>query len=204
MDTLKTMWESIPPATPEDLAGARRRLLDGMHARRRVVTVPRLLVAAGVAAAVAVTPLFVGTGTSAYAVSRSPDGTLTVTLSGLRDPEGLEAELGKAGVKADVTFLEPGMRCVAPRFVGVDESYGGPPVDGPDELREQVRTVRSFKAIRASSGTFQIYPEYIKPHETLVLEFSDGENAQVLWRLGSWLAKAGSPVKPCTPVAMGN
>ncbi|MET7339167.1 hypothetical protein [Nonomuraea sp. NPDC005650] len=203
-DALKSMWENIPPATPEDLAGARRRLLDGMHARRRVVTRPRLLVAAGIAAAAAVTPLIVGTGTSAYAVSKGPDGTLTVTLNELRDPEGLEAELGKAGVKADVTFLAPGTRCAVPRFVGADDTYGGPPVDGPDELREQVSKARSFKAIRSSSGTFQIFPEYIKPHETLVLEFSDGENAQVLWRLGSWLAKAGSPVKPCTPVARTN
>ncbi|WP_345572670.1 hypothetical protein [Nonomuraea rosea] len=202
MDDLKTMWASIPPATPEDLSGARRRLLDGMHPRRRVVTVPRLAIAAGVAAGVAATALVAGTGTSAYAVSKSPDGTLTVTLSELRDPEGLEAELGKAGINADVTFLAPGTHCVAPRFTGVDESYGGPPV-GPEELRKQVARARSFKAIRGGPGAFQIFPEYIRPHETLVLEFSDGENAEVLWRMGSWLAKAGSPVKPCVPAALG-
>ncbi|WP_223166799.1 hypothetical protein [Nonomuraea sp. SYSU D8015] len=203
MDALKTMGERIPPATPEDLAGARRRLLDGMHprARRRVVTGPRLLVAAGVAAAAAVTPLIVGgTGTSAYAVSKSPDGTLTVTLTELRDPEGLEAELHKAGVKADVTFLPPGKACGVPRFVGADASYGGPPVDSVEEMREHVNTLRSFKAIRPSSGAFQIFPEYIKRGETLVLEFSDGENAQVLWRMGAWLAKADTPVEPCKPV----
>ncbi|MFI7700302.1 RNA polymerase sigma factor [Nonomuraea sp. NPDC049480] len=125
-------------------------LLDGMHPRRRVVTTPRLLVA--------------------------------------------------AGVQADVTFLAPGTRCAAPRFVGADAAYGGPPVNSAEELREQVNQARSFKAIRGSRDKFQIYPEYIKPGETLVLEFSDERSAQVLWRMGSFLAKAGSPVKPCTPV----
>ncbi|MFI6742662.1 hypothetical protein ACIBI9_58025 [Nonomuraea sp. NPDC050451] len=200
MDALKAMWETVPPATPDDLAGARRRLIDGMHTRRRVVTVPRALVAVAATAAVALTPQVIGTGTSAYAVTKDPDGTLTVTLKELRDPDGLEAELAGAGVKADVTFLAPGMRCEVPRFVGADESYGGPPVDGADELRERVGKLRSFKAIRGSSGKFQIFPEYIRPGETLVLEFSDERSAQVLWRMGSWLAKAGSPVKPCTPV----
>ncbi|MFG1702648.1 hypothetical protein ACFLIM_05590 [Nonomuraea sp. M3C6] len=201
MDALKAMWETIPPATPKDLAGARRRLLDGMHTRRRVVTVPRVLVAVAAAAAVALTPQVIGTGTSAYAVTKDQDGTLTVTLKELRDPDGLEAELAAAGVKADVTFLAPGTRCEVPRFVGADESYGGSPVDSAAELRERVSKVRSYKAIRGNSGKFQIFPEYIKPGETLVLEFSDERSAQVLWRMGSWLAKAGSPVKSCTPVS---
>jgi hypothetical protein len=200
MDALKAMWETIPPATPDDLAGARRRLLDGMHTRRRVVTVPRVLVAVAAAAAVVLTPQVIGTGTSAYAVTKGQDGTLTVTLNELRDPDGLETELAAAGVKADVTFLEPGTACAVPRFVGADESYGGSPVDSAAELRERVSKERSHKAIRGSKSKFQIFPEYIKPGETLVLEFSEAPSAQVLWRMGSWLAEAGSPVKPCTRV----
>jgi hypothetical protein len=200
MDALKTMWQDIPPATPEDLAGARRRLLDGMRTRRRVVTVPRVLVTAAAAAAVALTPQLIGTGTSAYAVTKAQDGTLTVTLNELRDPDGLEAELAAAGVKADVTFLAPGTRCQVPRFAGVDGTYGGPPVANAEELRELVSKARSHRAIRGGSGKFQIFPAHIKPGETLVLEFSDERSAQVLWRMGSWLAAAGSPVEPCTPV----
>lgn len=203
MNELKAMGENVPAATATDLAGARRRLIAGMRPRRRAVTMPRLLVAAGVAAAAAVTPLVAATGPAAYAVSRGPDGTLTVTLDELRDPEGLEAELAGAGVKADVTFLQPGTRCAVPRFEGADDAYGGPPAQSPDALREQVAGTRSFKAVRSGGGAFQIFPRYIGPGETLVLEFSDGENAQVRWRLGSWLARAGSDVRPCVPVDGG-
>jgi len=201
MDALKSMWESIPPASPGDLAGARRRVLDGMHARRRFVTVPRLLVAAGVAAAAAVTPLVLGTGTAAYAVTENADGTLMVTINELRDPDGLEAELDAAGIKADVTFLPPGKRCAVPRFKGVDASYGGPPVSSPDELRSQAAKSRSYKAIKhIPQRGFQIHPQYIKPGETLVLEFTENPNPAVLWRFGGYLARAGSPVQPCTLV----
>jgi len=200
MDALKAMWETVPPGTTEDLAGARHRLLDGMRAPRRVVTAPRALIAAAAAtAAIALTSQVIG-GASAYAVTKDPDGTLTVTLTELRDPEGLEAELAAAGVKADVTFLASGTRCQVPRFVGADESYGGPPVDSPDALREQANRTRSSKAIQWGSGTFQIFPEHVKRGETVVLEFSDERSAQVLWRMGSWLAEADSAVQPCTPV----
>ncbi|MEU0479462.1 hypothetical protein ABZ260_09825 [Streptosporangium sp. NPDC006013] len=201
MDALKTMWETVPPATPEDLAGARRRLLNGMHTRRRVVTAPRLLVAAGVAAAATITPLIIGTGTSAYAVTKSPDGTITVTVNELRDPTGLQADLGAAGIKADVTFLAPGTRCTDGRFAGVDPAYGGSPVTGPDELRSLMNELRSPKVTRPISiREFRISPKYIEPDETLVLEFRDNHDARVPWRLGAWLAPAGTSVKPCTPI----
>ncbi|MEU4407299.1 hypothetical protein AB0F88_22480 [Streptosporangium sp. NPDC023963] len=201
MDELKAMWESIPPATPGELAGARRRLLDGMHPRRRFVTAPRLLVAAGVAAAAAGTALIVGNDTPAYALAESSDGTLTVTVNELRDPEGLQARLGAAGVRADVTFLAAGTRCAAPRFAGVDPTYDGPPTTGPEELRALANGSRSLKAATVTSiRTIRISPEHIRPGETLVMEFRDNPDAQAPWRLGKWLARANTPVQPCTPV----
>ncbi|MFB9675730.1 hypothetical protein [Streptosporangium vulgare] len=202
MDALKTMWETIPAATPGELAGARRRLLSGMHSRRRLVTTPRLLVAASAAATAVAAALAIGSGAPAYAVAESPDGTLTVTVNELHDPEGLEAKLGAAGVKADVTFLAPGTRCAAPRFAGVDSAYGGPPAAGPGKLRSLVNESRSLKATTVTSiRTIRISPEHIRPGETLVMEFRDNANAQVPWRLGSWLAQADTPVQPCTTVA---
>ncbi|MEV5559466.1 hypothetical protein AB0L44_37910 [Nonomuraea wenchangensis] len=201
MNELKAMWQAIPPASPEELAGARQRLLRGMHPRRRVVTVPRLLVAAGVAAGLVVTPLISGAGTSAYAVAKSPDGTVTVTVNELRDPSGLEAKLAEAGVTADVTFLGPDTRCAAPRFVSVDRAYDGAPAADASELRSVVEGSRSFQATQVTSiRTIQISPQYIKPGETLVVEFRDNRRPNVPWRLGAWLAQAGTPVKPCTPV----
>ncbi|MFC7384278.1 hypothetical protein [Sphaerisporangium rhizosphaerae] len=201
MDELKAMWSTIPPATPKDLAGARQRLLDGMRPRRRLVTGPRLLVAAGVAAALLITPLVGGTGNPAYAVAENPDGTVAVTVNELRDPSGLEAKLGAAGITADVTFVAAGTHCAAPRFAGVDGTYGGPPAAGADELRSTVNESRSSKAVRVTSvRTIRISPRYIRPGETLVVEFRENHDAQVPWRLGAWLAQAGSSVKPCTPV----
>ncbi|GAA4182558.1 hypothetical protein GCM10022252_08620 [Streptosporangium oxazolinicum] len=205
MDALKSMWETIPPATPGELSGARRRLLDGMRPRPRLVTAPRLLVAAGVAVATAATALVIGDSPPAYALARNSDGTLTVTVNELRDPDGLRAKLGAAGIKADVTFLAAGTRCAAPRFAAVDSTYDGPPTAGPDELRSLVKEARSPKAaVVTSIRTIRISPEHIKPGETLVMEFRDNSNAQVPWRLGRWLAQADTPVQPCTPVEDAN
>ncbi|MER6508719.1 hypothetical protein ABT158_17990 [Nonomuraea sp. NPDC001636] len=202
MDALKAMWQTVPPATPDELAGARQRLLHGMHPRRRVVTGPRLLIAAGVAAAITITPLVVGTGPAAHAVTRGPDGTVEVTVNELRDPAGLEAKLDAVGIKADVTFLAPATRCAGPRFTGVDRTYGGEPASNASELRSRVEESRSYKATRVKSvRTIQIFPRYIKPDETLVVEFRDNGNPEAPWQLGAWLAEAGTPVKPCTPVA---
>jgi hypothetical protein len=201
MDALKAMWQAIPPATPDELAGARQRLLHGMHPRRRVVTGPRLLVAAGVAAGLIIAPLITGTETPAYAVTKSPDGTVRVTVNELRDPAGLKAKLGEAGIKADVTFLASDTRCAAPRFVSVDWAYDGAPAANASEMQSLVRESRSFKATQVTSiRTIQISPQYIKPDETLVVEFRDNQNSQVPWRLGAWLAQAGTFVKPCTPI----
>ncbi|MEU9832372.1 hypothetical protein AB0D67_12650 [Streptosporangium sp. NPDC048047] len=201
MDALKSMWQAVPPATPEELAGARRRLLDGMRPRRRVAAVPWWPVAAGVAAALVLIPSVFGTGAPAYAVTRSQDGTIGVVVNELRDPAGLQARLGTAGVRADVTFLEPGTLCATPRFAGVDRTYDGPAASGADELRSLVTGSRSFDAVRVTSvRTIRIFPRHIRPGETLVVEFRDNRDARVPWLLGAWLARAGTPVKRCVPV----
>ncbi|WP_204055004.1 hypothetical protein [Microbispora corallina] len=200
MDALKAMWETVPPATPDDLARARRRLIEEMGGRRRLITVPRLLVAAAAAAAVVI-PLINGLGTPAYAVTKNPDGTITVTVNELRDPAGLEAELRSVGIKADVSFLAPHTRCAGPRFAGVDPSYGTRP-HTEAELKWGAEHWRSLQVIKAipAGHRIGIHPEYIRPDETLVLEIRDDQNPKVLWTLGAWLAEAGTPVKPCTPV----
>lgn len=199
MDELKTMWAAVPPATPEDLAGARRRLLNGMRARRRFVTTPRLLVAAGIAAAVSISPLLIGTGTPAYAVTKSPDGTISVAVNELRNPEGLEADLQAVGIKADVTFLPPDTRCAQePRFASVDPAY-----DGLGTLKPGVdKEWRSLRATRpVSPQELRIFPEHIRPNETLVLQYWDTPNGPGPWKLGAWLAQADTSVKPCTPIS---
>ncbi|MEV4112379.1 CU044_5270 family protein [Nonomuraea sp. NPDC049695] len=54
MDDLKTMWAEIPAGTERDLAGARRRLLNGMRQPRRDRARVRFAVAGGLAAALTV------------------------------------------------------------------------------------------------------------------------------------------------------
>ncbi|MEW9555482.1 hypothetical protein [Nonomuraea sp. NPDC050783] len=202
MDELKTMWQAIPPATPEELAGARGRLLQGMRPRRRVVTGPRLLAAAAVVAGLVVTPSIAGT--PAHAVTRNADGTVQVTVNELRDPAGLEAKLAETGVRADVTFLAPGTRCAAPRFASVDGTYDGAPVADAGELRTLVAGARSSAAVQVTSvRTIRISPGAMEPDETLVVEFRDNRNPRQPWRLGAWLARAGTPVQPCAPVTDG-
>ncbi|MEU8324325.1 hypothetical protein AB0C33_38725 [Nonomuraea sp. NPDC048881] len=217
MDELKTMWVT-PPGTPDDLAGARRRLLDGMDGppvRRRIFggaraifTGPRLLVAAGVAMAAVAAPLVIGDGEPAYAVAKNPDGTLIVTINELQDPEGLQAALNAQGIKADVTYNPRDKKCASGRFVGADYMYGSP---NPENLTAEQRKEfyrpenwRSRDVTRPiSKDKFRISPKFMRTGETLVLEFRLGNDPGVSWSLGAWLAKAGSSVMPCTLVDEG-
>lgn len=54
-----------------------------------------------------------------------------------------------------------------------------------------------------AKGKFRISPNFMRPGETLVLEFRLGNDPGVDWSLGAWLAKAGSSVRPCTLVDEG-
>ncbi|MEV3986730.1 hypothetical protein [Nonomuraea sp. NPDC049758] len=217
MDELKTMWVT-PPGTLDDLAGARRRLLDGMDgppARRRIFgggraifTGPRLLVAAGVAVAVVAALLLIGDGEPAYAVAKNPDGTLIVTINELQDPEGLQAALNAQGIKADVTYNPRDKKCASGRFVGADYMYGSPnPKNLTAEQRKEFYRPENWRSRDVtrpvSKGKFRISPKFMRPGETLVLEFRLGNDPGVSWSLGAWLAKAGSSVRPCTLVDEG-
>ncbi|MEV4083866.1 hypothetical protein ACGFJC_24900 [Nonomuraea fuscirosea] len=198
MDELTTMWATVPPASPAELAGARRRLLNGMRPRRRFVTTPRLLVAAGIAVAISTSSLLIGTGSAAYAVTKNPDGTISVAVHELRNPAGLEADLRGLGIKADVTFLPPDTRCAQePRFASVDPAYGGSGGFEPGADKKW----RSLRATRpVSPQMLRIFPAHINPDETLVLQYWETPDGPGPWRLGAWLAQAGTSVKPCTPV----
>ncbi|WP_237101971.1 hypothetical protein [Nonomuraea sp. MG754425] len=218
MDELKTMWATVPPGTPDDLAGARRRLLDGMDgppARRRILgggraifTGPRLLVAAGVAVAAVAVPLVIGDGDPAYAVAKNPDGTLIVTIYELQDPEGLQAALNDQGIKADVTYNPRDKKCAPGRFVGADYMYGSPdPRHMTAEQRQEFYRPEHWRSRDVTrpiaKDKFRISPNFMRHGETLVLEFRLGNDPGVGWSLGTWLAKAGSSVRPCTLVDEG-
>ncbi|MEU4508046.1 hypothetical protein AB0G05_00990 [Nonomuraea wenchangensis] len=74
----------------------------------------RLAVAAAGVAAVAATVVTLNATVlqgPAYAVTEAPDGTVSVRISAFTDPGGLEAELGRHGVKAVVDYLPEGRTC---------------------------------------------------------------------------------------------
>ncbi|MBB6546044.1 hypothetical protein [Nonomuraea rubra] len=71
---------------------------------------------AGVAAAATAVVVATGLiGGPAYAVSKGADGGVGVEIHTFTDPDGLEAELARAGVKAVVDYLPQGQTCKQPR-----------------------------------------------------------------------------------------
>ncbi|GGO30459.1 hypothetical protein GCM10010116_61000 [Microbispora rosea subsp. aerata] len=193
----------LPFEAEPRLPDGRRRLLKEFvmseirrsagHPRRRPLR-PALLASAlalGVAAAVGV-PVLLGSGTPAYAVSRNPDGTLTITINEAKDPEPLEATLRSMGVNAVVDYIPSGKRCSPqPRstsFLSREEAEH--PADGRPFLIWPPDT---------DEPAFRIDPAAVKPGQTAVLEFSvsdDGKNRAA----GVWANISNGPVAPCTLV----
>ncbi|MET7338742.1 hypothetical protein [Nonomuraea sp. NPDC005650] len=169
----------------------------------------RLLAGAAVAgiaaAAVVAAPLVSGSRNAAYAVVKKSDGTVQVTVKEFRDPDGLEAKLEAEGIRADVTFTEADKQCARGRFAGADLAYDPPSTKNMTEQErkefDKPENWRSRDAARPiKRDTFVISPSYIRPGETLVLEFRPGNYSGMDRQLGTYLAKAGSPVAPCTLV----
>ncbi|MEV7965772.1 hypothetical protein AB0O34_07285 [Sphaerisporangium sp. NPDC088356] len=172
------------------------------------VSLRRYLAVAAVAVLTVAVPMVWGGGSAAYAVARNPDGTVTVTIHELQHPEGLQAELIAQGIPADVTYSPPDEQCAPGRFTSVDYAYGSPD-PRMTTRRERVEFERpehwrSRDATQPiSMSAFKISPRFIRPGETLVMEFRLGGNgSNFRWSLGSWLATAGSEIAPCTLVKL--
>ncbi|MEV6150714.1 hypothetical protein AB0L53_10280 [Nonomuraea sp. NPDC052129] len=161
------------------------------------------LAVAGIAvAALVAVPLVSGTPSAAYAVVKNADGTVQVTVKEFRDPDGLEAKLKSAGIVADVTFTEADKQCARGRFVGADLAYDPPSTENmTEQQRKEFDKPDNWRsrdvAAPINKDTFVISPRFMRPEETLVLEFRPGNYAGMNWALGTYLAKAGSPVAPC-------
>jgi hypothetical protein len=174
-------------------------------ARRRVIG-RRLLagsvVAAVAAAAVVAMPLLT-TSDTAYAVARNADGSITVQINEMRHPDRLEADLARQGVSADITYLPQHKRCANDnRLTSADPQ---PPEGLPmhsAKMKEFLRHARNWPSQKAfrwvdpkkDPNVFRIYPKYVKPGQTLVVEIAESEKTK-LWKLGHYLAVGR--VKPC-------
>lgn len=100
---------------------------------------PRLLLGAAATAAAAAVMVVVIPGlgtTTAYSVQQGNSGTITVEVNRLEDAEGLEAELARVGVKADITYLPDKQECAPGRYTPVNRTLSGMRVAmGADLLR---------------------------------------------------------------------
>ncbi|MEU0569643.1 hypothetical protein ABZ297_30290 [Nonomuraea sp. NPDC005983] len=175
------------------------------QAKRRRFTGRRLFAGAAVAglaaaAAIAV-PLLTGSETPAYAVTKNGDGTIRVQINEFRDADQLETDLKKLGVTADVTYIKPGKRCEPSRgqVIGEKTSDKNAP---REEVLKAMRESTSYKAVHMRDGGADIDPSYVKPGQTLVMEFTENEDQtsgpekpRVLWQFGGYVVQG--PVKPC-------
>lgn len=161
---------------------------------------PKFLVgaaAAAVAAAAVVLVVVPGLGTTAaYSVQEGNAGIITVQVQRLEDAEGLEAELSKYGVDANITYLPDKQECAPGRYTPVDRSLSGMQVSMGSELLRvtlppgAVRDDETFVMAVSGQG---VPPSSSEPSEDGVID---------LGGFAGWadLNVTAGPVEPCTVV----
>ncbi len=191
------------------------RAAQGRARAPRRMTARRLLAGAGVvtvaaAAAVAV-PLVIESDTPAYALTKNPDGSINLKINEFRDSAQVEKDLAGLGVSADITYLPLGKRCGNDRAPFIKEDNTGvskkealsedPAVRA--RIRRKMEGSPSYRAIRPAGG-ITIYPRYIKPGQTVMIEVWENPVEPTLDRPGVAWGFSGrltdGPVKPCRVV----
>lgn len=160
--------------------------LQAVAAAQPVTAQPRrrrtVWAASGTALAAAVGAFGVATlmPNPAFSVSES-NGELKVHVYRLDGAANLERELAKHGVKADIHFLEPGMKCQADRYVAAPEQSG--------------------KALSVGGEDFEVMLDAgtVSKDQTFVLwasvqRYENGARSSVEFDV------ADGPVAPCQPV----
>lgn len=105
-----------------------REHVDQQPAVRPRQSRPRLLVGtvATVAAAATMVVVVPSLGTApAYSVQEGNSGTITVEVQRLEDAKGLESELARYGVNADITYVRGSQECASGRYTPVDRQLSG-------------------------------------------------------------------------------
>lgn len=174
------------------------------HVDQQPIPTPRfsrpklfLAAAATVAAAAVMVVVIPGLGsTAAYSVQEGNSGTVTVEVHRLEDAEGLEEDLAKYGVKADVTYLTDRQECARGRYTPVDRSLSGMEISmGSDLLRVTLPpgTVRDGETfVMAVSGGAMASSSSDSVHDGIT-----GESGFRGW--ADFDVTAG-PVQPCRSV----
>ncbi|GII86051.1 hypothetical protein Ssi03_40410 [Sphaerisporangium siamense] len=165
--------------------------------------------AVGVAAAAAVTvPMVAGPTSPAYAVTKNPDGSVTLTIREFRDPDAVERSLAAVGVPADIAYMPLGKWCDRSRFQPLPADQASVPtrteLESTDpqvraRYRARLENSPSGKAMRQRDG-IRIYPRYIRPGQTLVIDIAENDKRAadepgVAWKISGGLTER--PVRPC-------
>ncbi|WP_433434591.1 hypothetical protein [Nonomuraea sp. CA-141351] len=153
--------------------------------RRRFVGLSAAV--AGVAAAGTAVLLLTGlTSSPAYAVTKGADGAVSVQINEFSDPDGLAAELAKAGVKAVVDYLPEGQTCKEPR---------GERGTGTGKFSASVG--------KSTNGiTFKIEEGQVPADETLVLAVSKSKDGDDKPPFATSLQIVKGAVAPCEATSM--
>lgn len=142
---------------------ANRAMPSPEPARRgpRRYTRPALALGAAAAAATAALVAVSGTGTPAYAVTRSADGTVTITLTDFRDTTQLSQELKQLGVPAAVYYIPQGEYCY--------QASAHPVSDIPKGLYSVPSALPS-----GPGWSMRLDPSLLKPGQMLLFGISAG------------------------------
>jgi hypothetical protein len=172
--------------------------------------VPRLALGAAMAIAAVAIALIVSAGgdntQAAFAVEPQEGGGVRIEVYSLEDAAGLEEALEDAGIRAQVTWLPPGVFCSEPHFTPSRAklpgggSLGGGVISGPGALTISVGSTRSAR--RTARANLNLDPAAFPPDRSVVLSGSPkpfGGDPE-----GGFEARfdvAEGPVQPCKPVS---
>jgi hypothetical protein len=121
---------------------------------------------------------------AAHAVTDNPDGTVTITVNRLEDPDGLERELAARGITADVSYAPPGKTCRP----------------FPERFQRQDGSVHEvFIGVDRGDEPLTVWPDDLEG-KTLVLEGRGESYDPDVFVLMQYVASG--PVAPCVLVDM--
>lgn len=154
-------------------------------------------VAASVAVAAGIVVVVPGIGSNAaYSVQEGNSGTIIVEVRRLENAKGLESELAKYGVKADITYLPDRQECAPGRYTHVARELSGMGVSmGTDLLRITLPpgTVR-----RGETFVMAVSGETVPPSSSK--QSKDGVTDEGGFSGWTDFDVTTGPVQPCTTV----
>ncbi|MEV0596913.1 hypothetical protein [Nonomuraea cavernae] len=121
-------------------------------------------------------------GTPAYAITKLGDGTIHVTFTEARDPEGLREDLSRMGVNAVVDFVPSGKRCSPqPRSTSLLSAQEAPLAVPPAPQSQE-------------ENGFTIDPRVVGRGQTAVIELNVSDDDRIA---SIWARISNGPVAAC-------